>query len=122
VHLADHIFRLNPRRFTERPALVVLAECKDIRVKHAHQTVVIGSANPEMADLLKIALGAPTAECRCVVIDENGVAIYIADITYRSDAIKLHIDLLPARALMPGPVEILRRAKKTDRGTTKTSP
>jgi len=44
--------------------------------------------------LLKIALGAPTAECRCVVIDGRGVAIYVADIVYRSEVIKLHIDLL----------------------------
>ena len=43
---------------------------------------------------MKIALGAPTAECRCVVIDGSGVAIYVADITYRSEVIRLHIDLL----------------------------
>ena len=47
-----------------------------------------------VADLLKIALGAPTAECRCVVIDEGGIAIYVADITYRSEVVRLHIDLL----------------------------
>jgi PHD/YefM family antitoxin component YafN of YafNO toxin-antitoxin module len=28
------------------------------------------------------------------VIDGRGVAIYVADITYRSEVIKLHIDLL----------------------------
>jgi GntR family transcriptional regulator len=94
VHLADHIFRRDPQAFTEHPALAVLADLKDVDVQHAHQTVVIGGANLEKADLLKIALGAPTAECRCVVIDSTGVAIYVGDITYRSDAIKLHIDLL----------------------------
>ncbi len=101
VHLANHIFRRNPRRYAERPALVVLAECEDVRIKRAHQTLVIGSADPEMADLLKIALGAPTAECRCVVIDGNGVAVYIANITYRSDVIKLHIDLLAGARAHP---------------------
>lgn len=93
VHLADHIFQRDPQAFMAHPALAVLADLKDIDVRHAHQTVVIGSANLEKADLLKIALGAPTAECRWVVIDGSGVAIYVADITYRSDAIKLHIDL-----------------------------
>jgi len=48
----------------------------------------------QSADLLKIALGAPTAECRCVVIDGSGIAIYVADITYRSEVVRLHIDLL----------------------------
>ncbi len=93
VHLADHIYQRDEQAFAEHPALSVLAELKGIKVQHAHQTVIIGSANPETADLLKIALGAPTAECRCVVIDSSGVAIYVADISYRSDAIKLHIDL-----------------------------
>jgi GntR family transcriptional regulator len=53
--------------------------------------------------LLKIALGAPTAECRCVVIDGSGVAIYVADITYRSEVIRLHIDLL-AHSNSPPPL------------------
>ena len=72
----------------------MLAGLKDIEIRHAHQTVVIGSADPATADFLRIGLGAPTAECRCVVIDDKGVAIYVADITYRSDVIQLHIDLL----------------------------
>ncbi len=94
VHLARSVFDLDPEAFLEHPALTVLSERDDIAICHAHQTVVIGSANPETADLLKIALGAPTAECRCVAIDAAGIAIYAADITYRSDVIKLHIDLL----------------------------
>jgi hypothetical protein len=37
------------------------------------------------------------------VIDDKGVAIYVADIIYRSDAIKLHIDLFAgARASARG--------------------
>lgn len=94
LHLADTIFRLSPGRFRQEPALSVLASMDEVVVKEAHQTVVIGSADPERADLLRIALGSAVAECRCVVIDDAGVAVYVADITYRSDAIKLHIDLL----------------------------
>ena len=106
VHLANHIYERDPEAFAEHPALSVLVELDDVSVQHAHQTVVIGSANLEQADLLKIALGAPTAECRCIVIDDAGVAIYVADIIYRSDVIKLHIDLFagsrPPGASRPG--------------------
>lgn len=105
VHLANHIYQRDPKAFAEHPALCVLVELNDIGIQHAHQTMVVDGANLEKADLLKIALGAPTAECRCVVIDDAGVAIYVADITYRSDAIKLHIDLFassrPATASRP---------------------
>lgn len=94
VHLADSVYRRAPDEFRQHPALSVLAGLKNIEVQDAHQTVVIGSADPLTAGLLHIELGAPIAECRCVVIDGKGIAIYVADIIYRSDAIKLHIDLL----------------------------
>jgi len=104
LHLAQTIYNRTPDTFRQHPALSVIAGLKHISIKHAHQTVVIGSADPTTSDLLKIALGAPTAECRCVLIDRNDIAIYVADITYRSDAIQLHIDLLaPSRATSGGP-------------------
>jgi GntR family transcriptional regulator len=94
LHLARSVFERDPKAFLRHTALPILGALRDLGVRHAHQTVVIGSADPRTADLLKIGLGAPTAECRCVVIDRNGVAIYVADITYPSNVIKLHIDLL----------------------------
>jgi GntR family transcriptional regulator len=93
LHLADEIFRRAPAEFRQHPALSVLAGLKDVQVRDAHQTVIIGSADPITAELLHVELGAPIAECRCVVLDRKGLAVYVADIIYRSDAIKLHIDL-----------------------------
>jgi GntR family transcriptional regulator len=100
VHIAHTIFDRDPEAFLEHPALSVLAAMPDVDISDAHQTVVIAAADPQTADYLKIALGAPTAQCRCVVKDADGVAVYVADITYRSDVIKLHIDLL-ARSTRP---------------------
>lgn len=94
VHLDSEINNRATEEFRQHPALSVLASLKGVHIQGAHQTVVIGSADPVTADLLQIGLGAPIAECRCVVIDDTGIAIYVADIIYRSDAIKLHIDLL----------------------------
>jgi GntR family transcriptional regulator len=102
LHLANAIYRRAPNPFREHPALSVIAGWKDFEIAHAHQTVVIGSADPTSSDLLAIGLGAPTAECRCVLIDGNGVAIYVADIVYRSDAIQLHIDLLTQKRPLAG--------------------
>jgi GntR family transcriptional regulator len=94
LHLADEIFRRAPEQFSNQPALSVLAGMADIVIADAHQRIVIGSADPEASDLLHIALGSPIAECRAVVIDKSGAAIYVANIIYRSDAISLNIDLL----------------------------
>jgi len=103
LHLAKTIYKRAPELFRQRPALPVIGSLKDIDIEHAHQTVVVGSADPTTSDLLQVALGAPTAECRCVLIDGDNVAFYVADIIYRSDAIQLHIDLLaPMRAANGG--------------------
>ena len=93
VHLARDVFDRARKAFRDHPALPVLASLDDLRIKNAHQTLVISGADPETADLLKIGLGSPTAECRCLVIDEHDRAIYVANIIYRSDCIKLHMDL-----------------------------
>src|SRR3984893_19321575 len=61
VHLARAVFDRDPEAFLTRPALAILASFADIEVQHAYQTIVIGGASVQTADLLKIALGAPPA-------------------------------------------------------------
>lgn len=94
LHLARHIYERDPDAFQTHMALPILTTLDDINIARAHQTLIIGSADTETADLLKVALNSPTAECRCVVIDDEGTAIYVAEIIYRGDCVKLHIDLL----------------------------
>lgn len=94
LRLAREIFDLDPQRFMSSAALPTIDARDDIVLQDAHQTLVIGSADPEIADLMKISLGAPTVECHCVVVDDAGTAVYVGDIIYRSDCIKLHMNLL----------------------------
>jgi GntR family transcriptional regulator len=93
LHLSRDLFDRAPAEFRKHPALPVLASLDRPRIKRAHQTLVIGGADPETADHLHIGVGAPTAECRCIVLDEHDRAIYVGNITYRSDCIKLHMEL-----------------------------
>ncbi len=94
LHLARAVFDLDPNRFRSAAALVAIDAMDGISLSEAHQTLTIGNADPEIADLLRISIGAPTLESRCVVIDDKGVAIYVGDIVYRSESIKVHMDLL----------------------------
>jgi GntR family transcriptional regulator len=93
LHLDRDIYERSPQLFRTRTALPILATVKDAHIDHAHQTLVIGSADPGTANLLKVPLGTPTAECHCVVTNREGTAIYVAEIIYRNDCVKLHIDL-----------------------------
>ena len=115
LHLARTIYERNPGAFRSRTALPVLASLEEINIGHAHQTLVIGTADPDTAALLQVPLGAPTAECRCVVIDDQGVAIYVAEIVYRNDCVKLHIDLFGRAPTDAAPRNGERAPKRNDR-------
>ena len=97
MHVAKHIYATAPKAFSSRVALAVLSEMKDVAIARAHQTVVVGAADIETARHLGIALNAPTAEARCVVTDKNGVVIYIGEITYPGDYVRLNIELIGGR-------------------------
>lgn len=94
LHLSQEIFARERKQFTRLPALPRIMEMKDISISHAYQTVTIGIANPEVADLLKIGLGEPTADCRIVLLDDRNVAIYVADFHYHRNCFALRRDLM----------------------------
>ena len=104
LQLDRRVFALDPEAFKSSPALPILADLEEVDVATARQSITVGEADPETADLLQIALGAPVVHCRCVITDEKGVAIYGAEIRYRSDCVEIDIDLRPKSA---------RRAPKT---------
>jgi len=93
LHLAKEIYDRDPAAFRSHTALPIVASMKDVKIASAHQTLVIASADPETARLLEVPFNSPTAEAHCVVVDREGVAIYVADIIYRGDCVKLETNL-----------------------------
>ena len=94
VHIARNVHARAPKAFASRVALAVLADLKGLAISRAHQTLAIGAADMETARHLEIALNAPTAEARCVVADAAGVVIYVGEITYPGDCVRLNIELI----------------------------
>ncbi len=94
VHVAKHVHARAPKLFATRVALAVLSEMQDLEISRAHQTLAIGAADMETARNLGIALNAPTAEARCVVTDASGMVIYVGEITYPGDCVRLNIELI----------------------------
>jgi GntR family transcriptional regulator len=95
--LAANVYDRKPTLFTEMAALAAIDAMK-VRVQSAHITFGLGNADADVADSLKVALGAPVLECHCVVVDDRSVAIYVADIVYRSDSINFRIEVPSNRA------------------------
>lgn len=94
LYLARNIFLKDRKRFTSAAAMTKIMEMDDITIVHAHQVVTIGVADPETAELLKIGLGEPTADCRLVLVDSNDIAVYVANIHYHRSCFALRSDLL----------------------------
>ena len=60
-----------------------------------HQTLTIGTADPETAGQLGIGVNAPVAYVRRVFRTPDGTVLYLGDVTYRGDLVQLEMDLVP---------------------------
>jgi GntR family transcriptional regulator len=109
VHLAKDVFEREKAKFQKHTALPILADM-GLNIQHAKQTLVIGTADPEVAELLQVSLSAPTAEVHWVVRDDTDTAIYVAEIAYRSDCVKSSIDFFDP----PAPPKGFRSPKSSD--------
>jgi len=118
VHLARSIYERDRHRFAHSAAVAMISELEDITITHAHQTLTIGVADPETAELLKVGLGEPTGDCRLILCDQNDVAIYVANIHYHKSCFTLRLDLLQNSGPRTGrPITRLRlpEPRPTDR-------
>lgn len=95
LYLDERIFRLDPEAFRTKTVIPLLHRMKPARIAKAHQVLTIGSADMEIARLLELPMNAPVAEVRRIFTDAEGTVIYMADVTYRGDAIRIEMDLKP---------------------------
>jgi GntR family transcriptional regulator len=95
IYLDERIFRRSPQAFRKKTVIPLLKAMKGVRIAQAHQVLTIASADMEVARLLELPVNAPTAEVRRIFKDAAGTVIYLADVTYRGDAIRLEMDLKP---------------------------
>ena len=97
VHLDRAVYDRAPEEFLAHTALPVLVHHERARIASAYNTVTIGGADPEVAEYLRVPLNAPTAEVHCAIVNRAGIAIYVADMVYRGDCVRLDIDLLAGK-------------------------
>jgi GntR family transcriptional regulator len=94
VYLDRGLYDRSPDAFQHAAAISLVSELEDVTITHAHQTLTIGVADPETAELLKIGLGEPTADCRLILLDQDDKAIYVANIHYHKSCFAVRMDLL----------------------------
>ena len=94
IYFENDIFARHETDFRTRLALPVLVDSDDIDIARARQSLTIGKCDYDTAGLLNLAVGDPIVEVRRVICDSQDQVIYLADVTYRSDFIRLDMDLL----------------------------
>ncbi|HEX5777468.1 MAG TPA: GntR family transcriptional regulator [Xanthobacteraceae bacterium] len=95
IYIDQRIFQKAPKRFRTETVIPVLLEIPKLKIARASQTMVIGSADMEVAEYLDIAVNTPVAEVRRVCTAPDGTVIYLGEVTYRGDYIHLEMDLKP---------------------------
>lgn len=95
IYLDERVFRMAPARFRKETAIPVLLELPKVKIRHARQTVTLGSADIEVSEHLGVALHSPVALVRRVFTAAGGTVVYLAEVTYRGDYIHFEMDLRP---------------------------
>ncbi len=94
AYLDERVFRMAPKRFRTQVIIPVLMDLPTVKIGSARQILTIGTADEEAATALNIAVSAPVGEVRRVFCDPEGTVIYLGELTYRGDFIRVDMDLL----------------------------
>jgi GntR family transcriptional regulator len=95
IYLDERIFRKHPKRFRKETVIPILKDLRDPPIKSARQTLTIATADLEAARLLRIPLNSPVAEVRRVFTTADRTVIYLGEVTYRGDFVRIDMDLRP---------------------------
>lgn len=95
IYLDEAVFRRHPKRFRNETVIPILNDLKDPVIASARQTLTIGTADIEAAKLLRIPLNSPVAEVRRVFTAKDRTVIYLGEVTYRGDFVRIDMDLRP---------------------------
>lgn len=94
AYLDERVFKLAPRRFRNELIIPVLMDLKAVQIGSARQILTVSTAGAEAANALNISVSAPVAEVRRVFCAPDGTVIYLGELTYRGDFIRVDMDLL----------------------------
>ena len=93
-YLEYDLFRQGPpHQFRRLPTLPILHRIAGARIAKAWQTLTIGTADVEVAALLKLHLNAPVAKVERIAVDRDGTIVYLGYGVYRGDAISMEMEL-----------------------------
>jgi len=94
AYVEDGVFRRCPRsQFRKLPTLPILQNVAGDSLAQAWQVLTVGTADVEVAAVLKMPLNAPIAKIERTLVDVNGVILYSGRGIYRGDTVSMEMEL-----------------------------
>lgn len=94
VYIDQRLTRKIPASaYTTKTAMRLVAAIDGVKITDARQTLTIGSADIETAELLRLPLNAHVAHVQRSAVNQNGDLILVANGIYRGDVVRVDIKL-----------------------------
>ena len=94
VYIEEELGKKIPRAdFLNKTAMNLVASLSRMKLADARQTLTIGMADVETADLLGVPLNAPVAHVYRSVADSRGRIVLVSNGTYRGDLVRFDVKL-----------------------------
>ncbi|MBF9043739.1 UTRA domain-containing protein [Rhodobacterales bacterium HKCCE4037] len=85
--------KIDTSDFTSKTSMRLIADVPGLKIVDARQILTIGSADPEVSELLGVSLGDPVAYVQRIAVAEDGTVALIANGIYRGDMVRVEIKL-----------------------------
>lgn len=95
IYLDAAIFARHPTRFREETVIPILTGMDSVKIVTARQVLTISTADLEVARHLGIHVNSPVAEVRRVFTGPGRRVIYLGEVTYRGDFVRVDFDMKP---------------------------
>lgn len=93
IYLLKEIFDKAPDEFRKNNIVSVLDSMPRSIISSGRQVLTISTADTFTASYLNIAVDSPVAILRRVVLNSKGIVVYLGDILYRGNHVRLDINL-----------------------------
>jgi len=95
INLASEIYIRRPEDFRSKVIISLLNEMDDLHIGRVRQSLSFDVADAEIAKLLEVPVAAPVVRVRRTICDTDNNVIYLANVVYRGDVVRMEMDLSP---------------------------
>ncbi len=85
--------RISQKDIETKSAIRLMHELPGLEIVDVRQTMTIGLADMETAELLKVSINSPVGFVRRTAVDKDGCLVYIGDGIYRGDVVRVDFKL-----------------------------